>query len=176
MANREDTPRSSSSTDETLPAAPGALAARSPFPVTGWDRYEMLAVLGEGGMGMVYLAVDRALGRKVALKFIRGDDPSLTLRLLQEARAQARVDHPGVCKVFEVGEVEGKAYIAMELVDGRPLGEAARGDVAAPEGEGGPRRGAGAARGAHARDRAPRRQAVEHPGRDARRTARSGPS
>jgi serine/threonine protein kinase len=72
--------------------------------------FEVLAVLGRGGMGVVYLAADHRLGRKVALKLIRGD-PGLATRLLREARAQARVDHPGGCKVFEAGEAEGKAYI-----------------------------------------------------------------
>jgi TonB family protein len=107
---------------ETLPVDP---EARARFPVSGGERYELLDVLGRGGMGEVYLAVDRLLGRKVALKFIRGGDPRLTLRLLQEARTQAQVDHPGVCKVFDVGEIEGRAYIAMEVVNGRTLGEAA---------------------------------------------------
>jgi serine/threonine-protein kinase len=90
-----------------------------------WDRYEVGRELGRGGMGVVHQARDRRLGRIVALKFIRGADPRATLRLLQEARAQARVDHPGICKIFEVGEVQGRAYIAMQLVDGIPLGEAA---------------------------------------------------
>ncbi len=112
---------------ETQPGEPaGSPLARSRFPVPDWDRYEVVAVLGEGGMGTVYLGVDRQLGREVALKFIRGGDPGQTMRLLQEARAQARVDHAGVCKVFDVGEVQGKAYIAMELVEGLPLGEAAK--------------------------------------------------
>jgi tetratricopeptide (TPR) repeat protein/predicted Ser/Thr protein kinase len=93
------------------------------FPVAHWARYEFLAVLGHGGMGTVYRAYDPQLGRAVALKFIRGDHPNLPSRLLREARAQARVDHPNICKVFEVGEVEGKAYIAMELVSGEPLGD-----------------------------------------------------
>ena len=78
-------------------------------------------MLGVGGMGTVYKAKDRRLGRMVALKFIRGDDRQLTDRFLQEARAQSRVDHPGVCKVHEVGEVDGKAYIAMQFVDGEVL-------------------------------------------------------
>lgn len=96
------------------------------FPVSGWERYRFVAALGHGGMGSVYRAVDPRLEREVALKFIRGGDPRLTMRLLREARAQARVEHVNVCKVFEVGEVAGKAYIAMELVDGRPLNEAAK--------------------------------------------------
>lgn len=76
-------------------------------------------------MGEVYRALDPRLGREVALKFIRGGDPRLTMRLIREARAQARVEHHNVCKVFEVGEVAGKVYIAMQLVEGHPLHEAA---------------------------------------------------
>src|SRR5688572_25004404 len=89
------------------------------FPVRHWDRYEFIARIGAGGMGTVYYARDPRLGRDVALKFIRGGDPRLTLRLVREARAQARIDHPNVCKVYEAGEIGGKAYIAMELIDGR---------------------------------------------------------
>jgi tRNA A-37 threonylcarbamoyl transferase component Bud32 len=95
------------------------------FPVSGWDRYEFLELLGRGGMGVVYKARDRHLGRNVALKFIRDADSTHVMRLLQEARTQARIDHPNVCKVYEVGEVEGKAYIAMQLMAGEQLGRAA---------------------------------------------------
>src|SRR5262249_52495368 len=102
---------------------PASLPAETPADVSvaaqelgGWDRYELLKLLGTGGMGTVYEARDRQLGRVVALKFIRGPEPRLTLRLKQEARAQARIDHPNICKVFEVGEVNGRAYIAMQLV------------------------------------------------------------
>jgi len=91
------------------------------FPVEHWDRYEFLELLGQGGMGAVYKARDRKLGRVVALKFIRGHDDQMTARFVQEARAQSRVDHPGICKVHEVGEVDGKPYIAMQFVDGAPL-------------------------------------------------------
>ena len=102
--------------------APLGPASPSEFPVADWDRYVFIRRLGAGGMGEVFEARDLRLERVVALKFIRGGDPRLHLRLAQEARAQARIDHPNVCKVFEVGEVGGKAYIAMERVDGIPLG------------------------------------------------------
>jgi predicted Ser/Thr protein kinase len=91
------------------------------FPVPGWERYEGVRFLGQGGMGRVFLAYDRSLRRNVALKFVRGDDAELIRRLLTEARAQARVEHERVCQVHEVGEVQGKPYIAMQFVDGLPL-------------------------------------------------------
>ncbi|MFL5346652.1 MAG: protein kinase domain-containing protein [Hyalangium sp.] len=106
---------------ERVPASPESPS----FPVTDWERYEFLEVLGHGGMGEVYKARDRRLGRIVALKFIRGADPDLVMRFLQEARAQSRIDHPNVCKVYEAGEVAGKAYIAMQLVAGQQLDRAA---------------------------------------------------
>jgi hypothetical protein len=69
------------------------------FPVLHWDKYEFLELLGRGGMGAVYKARDRRLGRIVALKFIHGDDPGLVQRFMQEARAQARLTHPHICKM-----------------------------------------------------------------------------
>jgi tetratricopeptide (TPR) repeat protein/predicted Ser/Thr protein kinase len=77
-------------------------------------------------MGEVFKAWDPELERWVALKYLRHDDPVLVERLLREARAQARVDHPSVCKVYEVGEDDGRPYIAMEFVAGEPLDVAAR--------------------------------------------------
>lgn len=103
------------------PGEPGAVGE---FPVSDWDRYEFLSLLGQGGMGAVYKARDRRLRRVVALKFIRGGDDRLTQRFMQEARAQSRIDHPGICKVLEVGDVEGKFYIAMQYVDGPSLQQA----------------------------------------------------
>ncbi|RKH90478.1 protein kinase, partial [Corallococcus sp. AB038B] len=91
------------------------------FPVPGWDRYQPVRFLGQGGMGRVFLAWDPRLRRHVALKFVRDDDAELTRRFVSEARAQARVDHAHVCRVFEVGEVHGRVYIAMQYVDGQPL-------------------------------------------------------
>ena len=120
----------------TLPPSPGPEepdSAREPntprapsFPVPGWERYEFLGFLGQGGMGQVFLAQDPRLRRKVALKFVRGDDAALSRRFLSEARAQARVEHERVCQVYEVGEVQGRPFIAMQYVEGQPLHQLAR--------------------------------------------------
>jgi len=110
----------------TGPTIPEARAAAGPaFPVAAWDRYASVRFLGQGGMGQVFLALDLRLRREVAIKFVRGDDPEYVRRLIAEARAQARVSHERVCKVHEVGEVEGKVYIAMEYIDGESLGSIA---------------------------------------------------
>ncbi|NBD07371.1 protein kinase [Corallococcus sp. c25j21] len=103
---------------------PSALAAEAvpSFPVPGWDRYEPVRFLGQGGMGQVFLAYDPLLRRNVALKFVRDGDPELARRFLSEARAQARVRHERVCEVYEVGEVRGQAFIAMRYVEGPSLG------------------------------------------------------
>lgn len=90
-------------------------------PVPGWERYELLSLLGRGGMGTVYKARDLPLDRFVAVKFLHAEYESAVRRFQQEARAQARIDHENVCKVYEVGVVSGKPYIAMELVNGVPL-------------------------------------------------------
>lgn len=103
---------------------PPQLLPTHSYPAPHWDKYEFLDTLGRGGMGAVYKARDRRLGRMVALKFIHGDDPGMIQRFLQEARAQARLDHPFICKVYEVGTVDNKPYIAMELVEGKTLDRA----------------------------------------------------
>jgi tetratricopeptide (TPR) repeat protein/tRNA A-37 threonylcarbamoyl transferase component Bud32 len=87
-------------------------------------NYEILQLLGKGGMGEVYLAKDAKLGRKVALKFLPKeieDDQLTRERFIHEAKAAAALDHPFICKVYETGEYEGKAYIAMEYVEGDTL-------------------------------------------------------
>ncbi|HLM43554.1 MAG TPA: serine/threonine-protein kinase, partial [Myxococcaceae bacterium] len=89
-------------------------------------RYQCVRFLGQGGMGRVFLAYDPRLRRNVALKFVRDDDAELTRRIISEARAQARVVHERVCQVYEVGEFQGRAYIAMQYVEGLPLHELAR--------------------------------------------------
>ncbi len=100
-----------------LIAVPGSV----PVPLQKWEHYEIIRPIGQGGMGTVFLARDRRLGRMVALKFLRVPSPDAAERMMQEARAQARLDHNGICKVFEVGEFQGQPYIAMEYLDGHPL-------------------------------------------------------
>ena len=95
------------------------------FPVAAWDRYVNVRFLGQGGMGMVFLAIDTRLRREVAIKFVRGDNADHVRRLIAEARTQARVSHDRICRVYEVGEVEGKVYIAMQYIEGTPLGRLA---------------------------------------------------
>ena len=95
------------------------------FPVLDWDRYELIEFIGRGGMGDVYKARDPRLGRFVALKFLRRDDPQQLKRFLREAQVQARVDHENLCPVYEVGEVEGHPYIAMQYVAGGSIREIA---------------------------------------------------
>jgi serine/threonine protein kinase/Tol biopolymer transport system component len=81
-------------------------------------HYRIEARLGEGGMGVVYQASDTRLGRKVALKFIKAQ---FSHRWESEARAVAALNHPHIATLFEVGEHQGSPYLAMELVQGRPL-------------------------------------------------------
>lgn len=89
-------------------------------------RYVILQLLGSGAMGMVYEAVDPDLGRKIALKLLRTSrkDPESRTRLLREAQAMARLSHPNVVPVFDVGTTEaGDVFVAMERVDGQTLSE-----------------------------------------------------
>lgn len=100
--------------------AAGAPVDQHDAPVD-WERYALTRLLGEGGMGRVWEAHDPRLRRRVAVKFLLGDDPELVARFLQEARAQARVEHDNVCRIHEVGEVGGRPYIAMQYIDGESL-------------------------------------------------------
>jgi serine/threonine protein kinase/tetratricopeptide (TPR) repeat protein len=89
-------------------------------------RFEIVARLGAGGMGEVYRALDPQLEREIALKVLPAAmlaDATARSRLLREARMAARLNHPNVCTVHEVGEAEGQVYVAMELVSGRTLSE-----------------------------------------------------
>ncbi|MGV8042168.1 MAG: protein kinase [Thermoanaerobaculaceae bacterium] len=96
-------------------ALPGALG----------ERYELRELLGEGGMGRVFRAFDGILHREVALKLVRVEGDVPAERLLREARAQSRVSHDHVCRVFDAGELDDQTYISMQLIAGPTLRQAA---------------------------------------------------
>ncbi|HEX4953545.1 MAG TPA: protein kinase [Thermoanaerobaculia bacterium] len=110
--------------DRLRGSTPSPSAPHQPRPGGRWGRFEILQLLGQGGMGRVYLAIDPSLGRRVALKLLTSDEPQQLTRFLAEARGQARVEHEHVCRVYEVGEAEGRPYIAMQYVDGPSLRQA----------------------------------------------------
>ena len=87
------------------------------------DRFVLLGTLGAGGMGVVHAAHDPRLGRKLALKLVHphSASPELEARLIREARAMARLSHPNVVQIHEVGVWDGRVYIAMELIVGQTL-------------------------------------------------------
>jgi hypothetical protein len=86
-------------------------------------RYQLLGELGRGGMAVVHAAIDRQLGRRVALKLVRPDrvDAAGRARLLREAKAMARLQHRNVVQVYDAGSVGDQVFVAMELVDGGSL-------------------------------------------------------
>jgi len=96
-------------------------AAADPSRVV--DKYVCVARLGRGGSGDVWRAWDRDLKRWVALKFLRSGGPGDAERFLREARTTAQLSHPGLCAIHDVGESQGRHYIAMQLVEGRTLEE-----------------------------------------------------
>jgi eukaryotic-like serine/threonine-protein kinase len=109
-----DTPMFAAPTEQAPCLEPGAR----------FGLYRIDALIGSGGMGEVYRAHDGRLDRDVAIKLLSATtvgDPDARLRLLGEARSAAALNHPHVCTIHEVGEVDGHAYIAMELIDGQPL-------------------------------------------------------
>src|SRR5271155_1338620 len=88
------------------------------------SRYRIIALLGKGGMGEVYRADDLTLGQQVALKFLPDEaarDLGLLERFKNEVRIARRVSHPNVCRVYDVGDVEGHTFFTMEYVDGEDL-------------------------------------------------------
>ena len=100
---------------------------RSPGERLG--KYELIALIGTGGMGEVYRARDPRLERDVAIKAIRSsamDEGDARARLWREARAAASVNHPSICQIFDVGETADDIFIVMELLDGEPLANRVR--------------------------------------------------
>ena len=89
-----------------------------------FSHYKILAKLGEGGMGVVYKAEDTRLDRHVALKFLAQEltrDEESRKRFLREAKAAAGINHPNVCVVHEIGDLDGRDFLALEYIDGETL-------------------------------------------------------
>ena len=109
------------SSAEPVKLEPGALLA---------DRYQIEAVIGEGGSGQVFRAWDRVLGEPIALKILRPDrarERSWIKRLAREVKVARAIRHPNVCRVFELGHADGHWFITMELATGKGLRELLRG-------------------------------------------------
>jgi serine/threonine-protein kinase len=108
------TPAPSSSLDE----------GRFPAGTVLANRYRIIGLVGQGGMGEVYRANDLKLGQPVALKFLpaaTGKNQQLLDRFHAEVRIARRVSHPNVCRVYDIGEVSGSTFLSMEYVDGEDL-------------------------------------------------------
>lgn len=111
----------------TLPG--GTLAAKvasNEAPVRQVGRFQVLDRIGRGGMASVFKAHDPSIGRDVAIKFLHAslcEDEEYHARFLREARASGSLSHPNIVTVHDVGEVDGRPYMAMELLDGEPLAD-----------------------------------------------------
>ncbi len=112
----DETPLATRSSGLDGAASPGAA------PPATIGRYLVLGQLGAGAMGVVHTAYDPELDRKVAIKLLRGRaSPEASARLVREAQAMAKLSHPNVVPVYDVGESEGAVFVAMDLVEGTDL-------------------------------------------------------
>jgi serine/threonine protein kinase len=105
-------------------APPPDLAQLLQDPAKVVNQYVLAGMLGQGGMGQVWKAWDTKLTRWTALKFLTLTDPASQKRFEREAKLAARLRHPNICAIYEVGEDKGRHFIAMEFVDGVALGKA----------------------------------------------------
>ncbi len=119
--------------DSIIDSSPKSLVAelfsksdKSPLINQTINQYRIISLLGQGGMGAVYLARDAKLERKVAIKFLSeklSKDPSRLKRFFQEAKSASALNHPNIITVFEIGEFNGKPFIVSEFIDGKTLGQ-----------------------------------------------------
>ena len=112
--------------DDESPSAPPADARPSTAPPTTIGDYRLEHELGRGGNGVVHAAIDRRFGRPVALKVLHAtaaDQPTAVARFLREAQILARLDHPSIVRVFDLGSHEGRPWLAMERVGGVSLAQ-----------------------------------------------------
>ena len=121
-----------------LEIAAGLIAAPNPSLLgQSFSHYRVLSLIGAGGMGEVYLTEDTHLGRKVALKMLPKEctqDRERVRRFAQEARAASALNHPNIVTIYEVGQIDGRHFIAIEYIDGETLRERLRGGrLALPE-------------------------------------------
>jgi serine/threonine-protein kinase len=115
-------------------AASGSGVGRETMPER-IGRFKIERKLGEGGMGVVFAARDDRLGRTIAIKTLSApaNDESAQKRVWREARAAASVNHPNICQIYEVGEEDGRLFIAMELLEGESLAERLRRGPMSPD-------------------------------------------
>jgi eukaryotic-like serine/threonine-protein kinase len=88
------------------------------------SHYHIIEKLGAGGMGEVYLAEDKRLNRRVAIKILPADvagDERAKQRLLREAQTAATLDHPNICAIYEIGQEEGRSFIVLQYIEGETL-------------------------------------------------------
>jgi serine/threonine-protein kinase len=103
--------------------------------ITRIGKYDIVGLLGRGGMGVVYKGIDRSIGREVAIKTLTSgisNDPDMLARFYDEGRKTGSFKHPNIVTVYELGDHNGVPYIAMELVDGNPLDRLIRADRPLP--------------------------------------------
>lgn len=101
---------------------PAIVAEAAADPKNQFGPYVLMRKLGEGGFGVVMLAYDRKLRRTVAIKIIQSTDEEELQRFQREAQVAASLRHPNIAAVYDVGQAQGKTYLAMEFVEGRTLG------------------------------------------------------